>query len=100
MKHVALPLIIIGVVYASGGQSNLKQSLNRVVDYKTTYTPPAPFQFVVTNSALETIENQPFVLDIKVEEISTNITMKNQWNHYNLICNALDSLVAFSSTLL
>jgi len=67
MKHVALPLIIIGVVYASGGQSNLKQSLNRVVDYKTTYTPPAPFQFVVTNSALETIENQPFVLDIKVE---------------------------------
>ncbi len=82
LKHVALPLIIIGVVYASGGQSNLKQSLNRVVDYKTTYTPPAPFQFVVTNSALETIENQPFVLDIKVEgnvvPEQLKITFENQ----------------------
>ena len=81
-KHVALPLIIIGVVYASGGQSKLKQSLNRVVDYKTTYTPPAPFQFVVTNSALETIENQPFVLDIKVEgnvvPEQLKITFENQ----------------------
>ena len=82
LKHVALPLIIIGVVYASGGQSNLKQSLNRVVDYKTTYTPPAPFQFVVINSALETIENQPFVLDIKVEgnvaPEQLKITFENQ----------------------
>ena len=67
LKYTVLPLMIIGVVYASGGQSNLKQSLNRVVDYKTTYTPPAPFQFVVTNSALETVENQSFVLDIRVE---------------------------------
>ena len=67
LKYTVLPLMIIGVVYASGGQSNLKQSLNRVVDYKTTYTPPAPFQFVVTNNALETVENQSFVLDIRVE---------------------------------
>ena len=67
LKYTVLPLMIIGVVYASGGQSNLKKSLNRVVDYNTTYTPPAPFQFVVTNNILETVENQSFVLDIRVE---------------------------------
>ena len=67
LKYAILPLMIIGAVYVSGGQSSFKQSLNRVVDYKTVYSPPAPFKFVLAHNVLETIENQPYVLDVKIQ---------------------------------
>ena len=65
LKYAILPVFVILVVYTSGGQSNFKQSFNRVIDYKTSFSPPPPFQFTILNNALQTIEKTPFVLNIK-----------------------------------
>jgi hypothetical protein len=81
IKYAVLPLIIIGIVYISGAQSNLKKSLNRVVDYKTTYSPPAPFQFIIANEDLKTIENQPFVLIVNIEGSMTPEQVKINYNN-------------------
>ena len=67
LKYAFMPLFVIGVAYASGSQSNFKEGLSRVVDYKTNYTPPAPFKFVIINDSLTTIENKPFSLNVKTE---------------------------------
>lgn len=67
LKYAILPVFVIVVVYTSGGQSSFKQSFNRVIDYKTPYNPPPPFQFSILNSSLQTIEKTPFVLSVKTE---------------------------------
>jgi len=67
LKYAFMPLFVIGIVYASGSQSNFKAGLSRVVDYKTHYTPPAPFKFIILNESLKTIEKTPFFLNVKTE---------------------------------
>ena len=67
LKYAILPIFVILAVYTSGGQSNFKQSFNRVIDYKTSFSPPPPFQFIILNNALQTIEKTPFVLNIKTD---------------------------------
>ena len=67
LKYALLPVFVILAVYTSGGQSNFKQGFGRVIDYKTPYSPPPPFQFFVLNSSLQTIEKAPFVLNVKTE---------------------------------
>ena len=66
-KYAFMPLFVIGIVYASGSQSNFREGLSRVVDYKTHYTPPAPFKFIILNESLKTIEKTPFFLNVKTE---------------------------------
>ena len=65
LKYAILPVFVIVAVYTSGSQSSFKQSFNRVIDYKTSFSPPPPFQFTILNNALQTIEKTPFVLNIK-----------------------------------
>ena len=67
LKYAILPVFVIIVIYTSGGQSNFEQSFSRVIDYKTPYSPPPPFQFTVLNNTLQTIEKTPFVLNVKID---------------------------------
>ena len=46
-RYLAIPIIIILVVWGSGKLNLFTESYHRVVDYKTEYTPPAPFRFVL-----------------------------------------------------
>jgi hypothetical protein len=67
-----LPLAIIPVLlfvffYLSGNSTILSQSFNRVVHFKDQFSPPAPFQFVVLNSNLQTEQNEDFIIRIKTE---------------------------------
>jgi len=62
-----LPLLFVAFFYLSGNDDFLSQSLNRVVNYKQQFSPPAPFRFVVLNDKLQTEQNQDFVVRIKTE---------------------------------
>ncbi|MBD3583753.1 DUF4175 family protein [Flavobacterium selenitireducens] len=62
-----LPLLFVAFFYISGNDEFLSQSLNRVVNYKQQFLPPAPFRFVLLNDKLQTEQNQDFVLRIKTE---------------------------------
>ncbi|HEX8563982.1 MAG TPA: hypothetical protein VF676_13480 [Flavobacterium sp.] len=62
-----LPLLFFAFFYISGNSEVLSQSLNRVVNYKMQFLPPAPFEFVILNESLQTEQNQDFVLRIKTK---------------------------------
>ncbi|WPR72241.1 hypothetical protein SLW70_03620 [Flavobacterium sp. NG2] len=60
-----IPVLLFSFLYLSGNNQIISQSLNRVVHYNQAFVPPAPFEFVVLNSKLQTQEQQDFVLQIK-----------------------------------
>jgi len=65
-----LPLAIIPILffmffYLSGNSSFISQSLDRVVHFNLAFSPPAPFEFVVLNTKLQTKQNEDFILRIK-----------------------------------
>ncbi len=65
-----LPLAVIPILFflfflVSGKSDILSQSLNRVVNYKQQFLPPAPFEFQIVNPNLQTEQNQDFLLKVK-----------------------------------
>jgi len=60
-----VPLLIFVLLFISGNNSIISQSLNRVVHYNATFLPPAPFKFVLVNSDLRTEQNKDFIVIIK-----------------------------------
>lgn len=66
-KFLAIPVLILLLVWVSGKLSLFNESYQRVVDYKTAYTPPAPFRFVVLNANLEAEEGKDFKLKVFTE---------------------------------
>ena len=74
-----LPFLIFLSVIVSGKADVLAQSLNRVVHFKSQFSPPAPFSFVVVNKVLQVEQGSDFALQIKTigsvspENVSINI---------------------------
>lgn len=62
-----VPVLLFAIFYFSGNSKILSQSLNRVVHYRDQFLPPAPFQFVLLNSNLQTEQNKDFVVRFKTE---------------------------------
>jgi hypothetical protein len=60
-----IPILFFAFFYLSGNSNFISQSLNRVVNYKQQFLPPAPFEFVVINDALQTEQNKDFLLKVK-----------------------------------
>jgi hypothetical protein len=55
-----VPVILILLIYITGHNQLISQSLNRVVHFKTEFLPPAP-SFVLLNSKLEVEANSDYV---------------------------------------
>ena len=62
-----LPILLFAFFYVSGNSKIISQSLNRVVHFQEQFLPPAPFQFVMLNSNLQTEQNKDFIIRIKTE---------------------------------
>ena len=62
-----IPLLFVAFFYLFGNESFLSQSLNRVVNYRQEFAPPAPFKFVILNQNLQAKENQDFIVKVKTE---------------------------------
>lgn len=60
-----LPILFFAFFYISGNSTMISQSLNRVVNYKEQFLPPAPFEFLVINNSLATQEGTNFILQVK-----------------------------------
>ncbi|GGD17156.1 hypothetical protein [Hyunsoonleella pacifica] len=64
-KYAIIPIAILLLVYVTGNFNWFSDSYKRVLDYKTAYEPPAPFQFFVVNENLSAIEGEDFKLKVK-----------------------------------
>ncbi|QLE03091.1 hypothetical protein HX109_05925 [Galbibacter sp. BG1] len=60
--YTLIPVVIILIVILFGKLNIFTDSYKRVVDYKTAYEPPAPFQFLVMNDSLQAIQGEDFKL--------------------------------------
>ena len=67
LKYAAIPLLILLFSFISGKMNWFSDSYERVLNYKTAYEPPAPFQFFVVNENLNAIENKDFRLAVTTE---------------------------------
>ncbi|MAN60162.1 MAG: hypothetical protein CMC08_10040 [Flavobacteriaceae bacterium] len=65
LKYAILPVMLFVLIGLLGEEGLFKNSYNRVVNYRTAYEPPAPFQFVILNDSLSAIENKPFTLQLQ-----------------------------------
>ena len=59
------PILFFIFFYISGNSTILSQSLNRVVHFNVQFKPPAPFEFIILNSNLQTEQNKNFTLKVK-----------------------------------
>jgi len=65
LRYAAIPILILFLSFVFGKQAIFSDSLRRVVNYNTAYSPPAPFEFFIINPNLEAVENTPFTLVVK-----------------------------------
>lgn len=86
LKYAAIPIAIILLSVLTGKMNWFSDSYERVVNYKTAYEPPAPFQFFVLNENLQAIENKDFKLQISTvgEVIPENAQIKFNGQSYFL----------------
>jgi hypothetical protein len=66
LKYALLPVLIWLITLLTGNSGIFTQSLERVVNYRTAYTPPAPFSFFI-ESNLEVIQGKSFKLSVKTQ---------------------------------
>ena len=99
LKYAILPVLIFLITLLSGNNNLLTESLDRVVHHRTTYTPPAPFYFRLTNKNLQVVQGKDITVYIKtvgsVVPAEVKIKFKNQ--EYFLQNNGLGN---FSFTFL
>lgn len=67
LKYAIIPILIILAIYISGNTSLFSDSYQRIVHYDRAYEPPAPFQFIIGNDALQVRQNEIFTLKVKVK---------------------------------
>ncbi|TYA52198.1 DUF4175 family protein [Formosa maritima] len=82
LKYAVIPIIILLLTFVTGHFNWFSDSYQRVVNYKTAYEPPAPFQFFITNENLKAIENKDFKLLVstagEVVPENVKITFNNE----------------------
>ncbi|UPT72056.1 MAG: hypothetical protein M0D53_07205 [Flavobacterium sp. JAD_PAG50586_2] len=60
-----IPILFFAFFYISGNSALISQSLNRVVNFKKQFLPPAPFEFEILNKDLQTEQNKDFLLKVR-----------------------------------
>ncbi|MDG5491074.1 DUF4175 family protein [Psychroserpens sp. SPM9] len=80
LKYAAIPVAILLLSFITGKINWFSDSYERVVNYKTAYEPPAPFQFFVVNEDLKAIENKDFKVTVNT---AGELIPENAQIHFN-----------------
>lgn len=65
LKYAIIPVLIWLITLFTGNNNVFTDSLNRVVNHRTTYNPPAPFTFFIENKNLQVIQGKPITIHVK-----------------------------------
>ncbi|WP_378180146.1 DUF4175 family protein [Aquimarina sp. SS2-1] len=76
IKYAVIPLVFL-LVSLFNHNNWFSDSYQRVINYETAYTPPAPFQFLVVNQELKALEGKDYVLKVKTlgDIVPENVTI-------------------------
>ena len=82
LKYAIIPGLIWLITLFTGNNGILTQSLNRVVNHRTAYSPPAPFSFILVNQNLQVIQGKSLNINFqttgKVLPSEAKIIFNNQ----------------------
>lgn len=67
VKYLAIPALLMGLIWLSGNLSPFFKSYNRVVNYDMAYEPPAPFSFKLLSNDLNALDSKPYVIQVVTE---------------------------------
>lgn len=65
LKYAIIPILIYIISLFTITNDSLTQSLDRVVNYRTAYQPPAPFYFKIANKSLQVIQGKSITIQVK-----------------------------------
>ena len=65
LKYTIVPILIYVISLFTISNGSLTESLERVVNHRTAYNPPAPFAFIIENKTLEVIQGKPITIVVK-----------------------------------
>ena len=85
LKYAIPPFLAITMIlFASPGI--ITDGTKRLVEHRTFFEKPAPFQFTIQNKALKTVQQEDFLLEIKVtgEEIPDDAYIEINENQFKL----------------
>jgi hypothetical protein len=63
LKYAILPVFIFVISLFTISKDSLNQSLDRVVNHRIAYNPPAPFSFVLVNESLQVIQGKSITVN-------------------------------------
>ena len=73
LKYAIVPVLIYVISLFTISNDSLTKSLERVVNHRTAYKPPAPFSFDLVNKSLQVIQGKPITISLKtVGEVIPN----------------------------
>ncbi len=65
LPYALIPILLLVLFFVSGNLNIISQGFSRVVNFNTTYVPPAPFSFKIISNSLEVEQNKNFTLNIE-----------------------------------
>jgi len=85
LKYVFIPLIMI-VFFITTAPTLITDPTNRILHHATFFEKEAPFQFVIQNKSLRAVQQEDFLLQVKLigSEIPENIFIESEGVLYQL----------------
>jgi hypothetical protein len=86
LKYAGIPLLLLlFMIIAAPGL--ITDPTNRLLHHGTYYEREAPFQFTIENKSMEAVQQEDFLLNVKMtgEEIPENVFIEINGNEYQLI---------------
>ncbi|PQJ31493.1 hypothetical protein BST92_05940 [Nonlabens arenilitoris] len=80
LKYLAIPVLIIAVLFFTGNNDVITESTKRVANFNNEYIPPAPFTFTLLNDDLNTLQKRDFKLNV---DVSGRTIPENASIHFN-----------------
>jgi hypothetical protein len=86
LPYTFAPIVLLLLFFITGNSEIITNSFTRIVHYKTAYTPPAPFEFVVLNNTLIAQQHSDFTLQVRTrgKVIPENVAIKIGEEEYYL----------------
>ncbi|AUC85751.1 hypothetical protein CW731_10825 [Polaribacter sp. ALD11] len=67
LKYAIVPVLIWLIILISGNNDVFTKSLDRVVNHRTAYLPPAPFAFSLKNKSLQVVQGKSILIVIETK---------------------------------
>lgn len=67
LKFALVPVLIWLLITITGNINVINTSFQRVVNYRTAFTPPAPFTFILKTEKLRVIQGKPFTISFQTQ---------------------------------